>query len=59
MDGVSLVKGKVGRIEEFAAAFDAAMAGPGPALVEVDMVSIGPFAEAFAGPPAGAAGSRS
>ncbi|RMH49113.1 MAG: hypothetical protein D6686_08915, partial [Alphaproteobacteria bacterium] len=39
----------------FAAALDAALAAEGPQLIEVDMCAIGPFAEAFAGPPAGAA----
>ena len=34
-----------------------AAGGGGPQIVEVDMHAIGPFAEAFAGPPAGAAGS--
>ena len=56
---VDLPHHKVTRIEDFPATFDAAMSGPGPALVEVDMIAIGPFAEAFAGPPAGAAGSAS
>ncbi|QBF33436.1 thiamine pyrophosphate-binding protein [Thalassococcus sp. S3] len=32
-----------------------ALGADGPVMVEVDMTSIGPFAEAFAGPPAGAA----
>jgi acetolactate synthase-1/2/3 large subunit len=48
---------KVSRIDEFPAAFDRALAASGPQLVEVDMVAIGPFAESFAGPPAGAASS--
>ena len=48
---------RVSRIEEFEAALDGALAASGPQLVEVDMVAIGPFAESFAGPPAGAAGS--
>jgi acetolactate synthase-1/2/3 large subunit len=47
----------VSRVEEFAPALDAALAAPGPGMVEVDMTAIGPFAESFAGPPAGAAGS--
>ena len=47
---------KVSSIEAFAGAFEAAMAAEGPHVVEVDMCAIGPFAEAFAGPPAGAAG---
>jgi acetolactate synthase I/II/III large subunit len=49
---------RVSRIEDFPAAFDATMGRKGPALVEVDMCAIGPFAESFAGPPAGAAGSQ-
>jgi acetolactate synthase I/II/III large subunit len=48
---------RVQAAEEFAAALDAALAVEGPSLIEVDMVAIGPFAESFAGPPAGAAGS--
>lgn len=49
---------KVDVIEDFDAAFDAAMAKSGPVVLEVDMVKIGPFAEQFAGPPAGAAGEK-
>lgn len=45
-------------VADFAAALDAALASPGPCLIEVDMVAIGPFAENFAGPPAGAAGNK-
>ncbi len=41
----------------FAAALDRALLAGGAQIVEVDMDAIGPFAEAFAGPPAGAAGS--
>lgn len=41
---------------DFESAFDAAVAKPGPTLIEVDMIAIGPFAERFGGPPAGAAG---
>jgi acetolactate synthase-1/2/3 large subunit len=37
--------------EQFAAAFDRAMAATGPAMVEVDMTAIGPFTRPFAGPP--------
>jgi acetolactate synthase I/II/III large subunit len=48
---------RVSRIEDFAVAFDRALAASGPQLLEVDMTAIGPFAESFAGPPAGAAGS--
>jgi acetolactate synthase-1/2/3 large subunit len=48
---------RVSRTEDFEAALDRALARDGPQLVEVDMTAIGPFAESFAGPPAGAAGS--
>lgn len=48
----------VSDVEDFGAAFDAAVAADGPQVVEVDMCAIGPFAEAFSGPPAGAAGNR-
>jgi len=48
---------RVSRIAEFERAFDHALAASGPQLLEVDMTAIGPFAESFAGPPAGAAGS--
>lgn len=53
---IQLPHEKVSRITDFEAAFDRALAAKGPVLVEVDMVTIGPFAETFAGPPAGAAG---
>ena len=43
-------------IKDFDAAFARAMAMPGPCMIEVDMVAIGPFSQSFAGPPAGAAG---
>ncbi|GKY89387.1 thiamine pyrophosphate-binding protein [Sinisalibacter aestuarii] len=46
---------KVANVEAFAGELDAALAGDGPVLIEVDMTVIGPFGEAFAGPPAGAA----
>lgn len=49
---------KISAVEDFAAALDAAISAPGPRLIEVDMCAIGPFAEAFSGPPAGAAGNR-
>lgn len=44
-------------LEGFPAALDAALAAEGPQLLEVDMCAIGPFAQAFSGPPAGAAGN--
>jgi len=43
-------------VHDFLPALEAALALPGPRMIEVDMVAIGPFAEGFAGPPAGAAG---
>jgi acetolactate synthase-1/2/3 large subunit len=54
-DAIDLPHARVADIHAFPETFDAAMAAEGPNLVEVDMVAIGPFAEAFAGPPAGAA----
>ncbi|WP_372621680.1 thiamine pyrophosphate-binding protein [Falsiroseomonas sp.] len=48
---------RIARAEDFPAALDAALAAPGPHMIELDMIAIGPFAESFAGPPAGAAGS--
>jgi acetolactate synthase I/II/III large subunit len=50
---------RVSRVAEFAGSFDRALSAKGPQLVEVDMSAIGPFAESFAGPPAGAAGGLS
>jgi acetolactate synthase I/II/III large subunit len=47
---------RVSRIEDFEKVLDHALSAAGPQLVEIDMVAIGPFAESFAGPPAGAAG---
>ncbi|HVW56196.1 MAG TPA: thiamine pyrophosphate-binding protein [Rhizobiaceae bacterium] len=49
---------RIASVGAFAEAFDAAMAAEGPQVVEVDMCAIGPFGEAFSGPPAGAAGNR-
>ncbi|RAI43828.1 thiamine pyrophosphate-binding protein [Rhodoplanes roseus] len=47
---------RVGAVEEFEPAFSRALEAKGPILLEVDMTAIGPFAEPFGGPPAGAAG---
>jgi acetolactate synthase-1/2/3 large subunit len=55
---VGLPHERVADVEHFPAALDRALAAPGPQLIEMDMVAIGPFAESFAGPPAGAAGGR-
>ena len=43
---------------DFPDRLDRALAADGPMLVEVDMCAIGPFAQPFAGPPAGAAGKE-
>lgn len=48
----------VGSVDEFAEAFEEAVSVEGPKVIEVDMCAIGPFAQAFSGPPAGAAGNR-
>jgi acetolactate synthase I/II/III large subunit len=53
---VGLPHVRIARIEDFASAFTDALASRGPRMIEIDMVAIGPFAENFAGPPAGAAG---
>jgi acetolactate synthase-1/2/3 large subunit len=55
---VGLPHQRIADVEHFPTALDRALAAPGPQLIEIDMVSIGPFAESFAGPPAGAAGGR-
>ncbi|MEX4007259.1 thiamine pyrophosphate-binding protein [Neoaquamicrobium sediminum] len=44
-------------VADFPALLDEALASEGPRLIEIDMCTIGPFNEAFAGPPAGAAGN--
>jgi len=49
---------RIASVEAFAETFDAAMAADGAQVLEVDMCAIGPFGEAFSGPPAGAAGNR-
>jgi acetolactate synthase I/II/III large subunit len=55
---IDLPHARVTDIEHFSAALDRALAAPGPQLLEIDMISIGPFAQAFGGPPAGAAGGQ-
>ncbi len=54
---VGLPHQRIARATDFVAALDGALATNGPCMIEVDMIAIGPFAESFAGPPAGAAGS--
>lgn len=53
---VGLAHQRITKIAEFGSAFQSALASPGPCMIEIDMVAIGPFRQAFAGPPAGAAG---
>ncbi len=48
---VGLAHTRVQSIAAFERAFEAALAAPGPAIVEVDMTALGPFAKPFAGPP--------
>lgn len=47
---------RIATIDAFAGALDEALASEGPVLLEVDMLAIGPYAQPFGGPPAGAAG---
>ena len=55
---VGMPHAKVTHESAFGDALDRALAADGPMLVEVDMCAIGPFAQPFAGPPAGAAGKE-
>jgi len=48
---IGLPHQRVSDLAEVPAALDAALAIDGPAVVEIDMVSIGGFAKTFAGPP--------
>ena len=57
-DAIDMQYLKVDDIETFEASFDQAMSTNAPMVLEVDMVKIGPFAESFSGPPAGAAGNK-
>lgn len=42
---------KISSVAEFSAALERARSKPGAAIVEVDMVAIGPYPQRFAGPP--------
>ncbi|MBI1200882.1 MAG: thiamine pyrophosphate-binding protein [Rhodopseudomonas sp.] len=53
---IGLPHERIADIAAFDDAFARAMAAPGPRMIEIDMVAIGPFSQSFAGPPAGAAG---
>ncbi len=55
---VGLAYDRVTDETHFGAALDRALAQSGPVLLDVDMVTIGPFAVPFGGPPAGAAGQK-
>lgn len=48
---IGLPHRRVSDLADFPAALAAALALPGPAVVEIDMVAIGGFAKTFAGPP--------
>ena len=45
-------------VKDFQDSIERALKAKGPQMVEVDMCSIGPFAEAFSGPPAGSANTK-
>jgi acetolactate synthase-1/2/3 large subunit len=53
---VGLPHVRISDLAQFDGALDSALAVPGPRMIEIDMVAIGPFSQSFAGPPAGAAG---
>jgi acetolactate synthase-1/2/3 large subunit len=53
---VGLAHQRIVDIAEFDAAFERALAMPGPYMIEIDMERIGPFTQRFSGPPAGGAG---
>lgn len=53
---VGLRHRKVSDVSVFSEVLDDLISLQGPSLLEVDMLSIGPYAEPFGGPPAGAAG---
>ena len=53
---VGLRHRKVSDVADFSNVLDDLISMGGPSLLEVDMLSIGPYAEPFGGPPAGAAG---
>ncbi|GGA43130.1 thiamine pyrophosphate-binding protein [Pelagibacterium lentulum] len=55
---IGLPHHKVSAVADFEGMLDAAIAAEGPQLIEVDMLAVGPFAESFSGPPAGAAGNK-
>ena len=49
---------RVGSLNEFPDAFAAALAAKGPAMIEIDMNAIGPFAVKFGGPPVRSGASK-
>ena len=54
--GLGLPFRRVGDVAGMRAALDRAIAADGPAMVEIDMTALGPFAIPFAGPPVRAKG---
>lgn len=55
---IGMPHNRIGDVERFREALEEAIAADGPRVIEVDMCAIGPFAESFSGPPAGAAGTK-
>ena len=53
---IGLPHTKLTSLDAFDTTLDAALATPGPSMIELDMLAIGPYAQPFGGPPAGAAG---
>ncbi len=45
-------------VNDFKSSIERALKAKGPQMVEVDMCSIGPYAETFSGPPAGSANTK-
>ena len=45
-------------VKDFQSSIERALKAKGPQMVEVDMCSIGPYTEAFSGPPAGSAKAK-
>lgn len=50
-ESLSLRHARVNDLQDFSKVLDSALSQPGPFLLEVDMLSIGSFRTAFAGPP--------
>lgn len=53
---IGLPHQRITDLTHFETALEAALDAEGPQLIEIDMLAIGPVAQGFSGPPAGAAG---